>query len=99
MNVNLKNLIEYPKEGIVSKNILKNEKINVSLFCMAEGTDISEHTSTKSGIVNVLEGKGIFNLDGEDIDMEKGVFIFMKENAVHSLKAEQDTAFVLNLFN
>ena len=99
MNVNLKNLIEYPKEGIVSKNILKNEKINVSLFCMAGGADISEHTSTKSGIVNVLEGKGIFNLDGKKIGMEQGVFIFMKENAVHSLKAEQDTAFVLNLFN
>ncbi len=99
MNINLKNLIEYPKEGITSKNILKNEKIDVSLFCMSQGADISEHTSTKRGVVHVLEGKGIFNLEGKDINMERGVFIFMKENAVHSLKAEKDTAFILNLFN
>jgi len=99
MNINLKNLIEYPKEGIVSKNILKNEKIDATLFCMTKGTEMSEHTSTKSGIIHVLEGKGIFNLEGKDINMEQGVFIFMKKNAVHSLKAEEDTAFILNLFN
>jgi len=71
----------------------------VSLFCMAKGTDISEHTSTKQGFVHVLEGKGIFNLEGKDIIMEEGVFIFMKEDAVHSLKAEENTTFLLTLIN
>lgn len=94
---NLKELIEYPREGILSKEIIKN-KLNVTLFCMAEGTEISEHTSTKEGFVFVLEGKGVFNLEGEDIEMLPGVFISMKKNAVHSLKAEENTAFLLVLF-
>lgn len=97
MNKDLKNLIEYPSEGILSKIVKKNEKINCSLFCMAAGTDMSEHTSTKQGFVHVLEGKGIFNLDGEDIEMKEGVLIYMKENAVHSLKAEENTSFLLTL--
>ncbi|MFH1358297.1 MAG: cupin domain-containing protein [archaeon] len=97
MERKINNMIEYPKEGVLSKDIIKNEKLNVSLFCMAKGTDIGDHTSTKQGHVYVVEGKGIFNLEGEDIEMKPGVFIFMKENAVHSLKAEDDTSFILSL--
>ena len=93
----IKQMIEYPKEGIISKELVKNDKQDTGLFCMAGGTDISEHTSTKQGFVYVIEGKGIFNLEGEDIEMLPGVFIFMKENDKHSLKAEENTSFILSL--
>ena len=53
--------------------------------------------STKPGFVYVLEGKGIFNLEGKGINMAEGVFIPMKENAVHSLKVEENTSFILTL--
>jgi len=96
-NKNINEMIEYPEEGVLSKEIIKNNKLDVSLFCMTKGTEIGEHTSTKQGYVYVIEGKGVFNLKGEEIKMEKGVFIFMNENAVHSLKAEEDTAFILCL--
>ena len=96
---NIKEMIEYPLEGILSKEVVKNDKIEVSLFCMAKGTEISEHTSTKQGFVYVLEGKGIFNLEGKDIKMMPGVFIFMKARAVHALKAEESIAFILVLTN
>jgi nitric oxide dioxygenase len=94
---NIKKLIEYPNEGILSKELLKNDKIDVTLFCMAAGTEIGDHTSTKSGFVQVVDGKGSFNLEGEDIEMVSGVFIPMKENAVHSLKAGENTSFLLVL--
>jgi len=98
-NKNIKEIIEYPSEGIISKSIVKEEKFNVSLFCMAKDTEISEHTSTKQGTVYVVEGKGIFNLEGKDIEMTPGIIIYMKENAIHSLKAEENTAFILTLTN
>ena len=94
---NIIELIEYPKEGILSKEISKNDKIDVTLFCMALGTEIDEHTSTKQGFVYVVDGKGLFNLEGEEIEMIPGVFIPMRENAVHSLKAEENASFVLVL--
>ena len=62
MNKNINELIEYPKEGVLSKELIKTKKVNISLFCMAKGTDISEHTSTKEGFIYVLEGDGVFNL-------------------------------------
>lgn len=95
---NVKEMIEYPKEGILSKEVLKTEKFDSTLFIMAKSAELSEHTSTKEGIVHVLEGRGVFVLEGKEIKMAPGVFIYMKENAVHSLKAKENTAFVLILF-
>jgi len=94
---NLKNLIEYPSMGILSKVIEKNQKMNITLFCMAAGTDISSHTSTKQGFVYVIEGDGVFTLEGNEISMEAGRYIYMDENAIHSIKAIGDTSFLLVL--
>ena len=99
MNKNIKQMIEYPKQGILSKEIAKTSKQDVTLFCMAKGTDMGEHTSTKQGIVYVTEGKGVFNLEGKDIKMLPGTFIYLEKNAVHSLRAEENTAFILILLN
>ena len=98
MEKNIKQMIEYPEEGIISKEIIKDDKVDIGLFCMAKGTEMSDHTSVRPGFVHVIEGKGIFNLKGENIEMKPGVFINMEENAVHSLKAEENTAFILGLF-
>jgi len=99
MDKNILNMIEYSDEGVLSKVISKTDKLDVTLFCMSKGTNISEHTSTKQGFVYVVEGKGVFNLEGEDIEMIPGVFIYMKENVVHSLSAEENTTFILSLVN
>lgn len=98
-NKNIKEFIEYSENGILSKDLLKTSNLDATLFCMAKGTEISEHTSTKQGVIYVIEGKGIFNLEGQNIKMLPGVFIYMKENAVHSLTAEEDTSFLLILHN
>jgi len=94
---NIKEMISYSKGGILSKELIRNENSNVTLFCMAKGTEISEHTAKKRGFVYVIEGRGIFNLEGEKIVMERGVFIKLEKEAVHSLKAEEDTSFLLVL--
>ena len=97
-NLGINKIIEYPKQGIISKQIEDfGEKLEATLFCMAKGTKIGKHTSTREGIVYILEGNGIFNLQGKDIKMEKGVLISMKKNAVHSLSAKENTSFLLIL--
>ena len=96
-NKNLNKLIEYPKSGVLSKEIVKNKGENITLFCMAKGTEIGEHTSTKKAFVHVLEGEGIFTLKGKKIKMLPGIFIQMENNAVHSLKAIKNTSFMLYL--
>ena len=90
-------LISYSEGGILSKVLNSTSKNNVTLFCMAKGTEMTEHTSTREGLIYVVEGKGTFNLEGEDIKMMPDIMIFMPKNAKHSLKAEENTSFVLML--
>jgi len=93
----LNEMMEFPKEGIFSKVLTKSDNFNYTLMCLAAGADIDTHTSTKNGVVQVLKGKGTFKLFDEEIAMKPGKFIFMPENAPHSLKAEEDTAILLCL--
>ncbi|MDP3763464.1 MAG: cupin domain-containing protein, partial [bacterium] len=71
---NLDKLMEFPKEGIFSTVLARGEISNHTLMCMRKGTDISEHTSTREGVVTVLKGKGMFVLNGKPIKMNPGVF-------------------------
>mgnify|MGYP001607677619 FL=1 len=93
----LEKMMEFPKEGIFSKVLVKTDISNHTLFCMAKGSDMSEHTSTREAAVTVLKGKGTFVLRGKKIKMRPGVFIFMPKNAPHSLSADEDLAILLSL--
>lgn len=93
----LKERIEYPADGVLSKVLLKDNNCQYTLFCLAAGTEISEHTSTRNAVINVIEGQGILTLEGEEIHLKPGIFVFMRANAPHALKAEQSLAFLLTL--
>ncbi|MBP2030699.1 nitric oxide dioxygenase [Methanohalophilus levihalophilus] len=93
----LTELMQFPTEGIFSTVLAKSENYNYTLMCLAAGSDIDEHTSTKNGVVQVLKGKGKFRLFDQDIEMKEGVFIFMPKNAPHSLKADEDLSILLCL--
>jgi len=93
--MNLKKLIEYPKQGIISKDISRTKNENISLFCMAKGSSMDEHTSTKKVLVYVIEGSGVFNIGSKKISMKPGELITLEKNKKHSLKADKKTAFLL----
>ncbi len=94
---NTKELIQYSEKGILSKVLFKKNKMDTTLFCMSRGTSIDEHTSTRQGVVYVLEGEGTFKLEDKNIKMSSGVIIYMEKNAIHSLKAKENTSFILIL--
>lgn len=89
--------IEYPQSGVFSKVILKDHACQYTLFCLAANTEISEHTSTRNATVNVIEGRGLLTLSGQDIALEPGILVFIPANAPHALKAEDKLAFLLTL--
>lgn len=93
----LQDLIEYPTSGILSKVLLKDDNSQYSLFCLAAGTEIDEHTSTRNAVIIVVEGTGNLNLEGKDIALVPGVFIFMPANAPHAVQAKENLAFILAL--
>lgn len=95
----LKNLIEYPESGILSKIFVKDDHSQQNLFCLASGTVLEEHTSAKNATVMVLEGEGSLTLNGEKIDLTPGVLVYMPAHAPHALEASTNLAFWLILSN
>jgi quercetin dioxygenase-like cupin family protein len=93
----LEKVMKFPKEGIFSTVLAKSERYNYTLMCLSKGTNIDTHTSTKTGVVQVLKGKGIFTLGKQKIKMLPGVFIFMEKNSPHALKADENLAILLLL--
>lgn len=95
--IQLRETIEYPAAGVLNKVLVKDNNCQYSLLCLPAATEISEHSSARNATVNVIEGKGIITLEGKDIVLEPGVFIFMPARAPHALKAESNLAFILTL--
>ncbi len=93
----LQDLIEYPKSGILSKILLKDNNSQYSLFCLATGTEIDKHTSTRNAVITVVAGTGKLNLEGKDLALAPGVFVFMPANTSHAVQAQENLAFVLAL--
>lgn len=93
----LREQIEYPHTGVLSKVLLKDQAYQYTLLCLAANTEIAEHTSTRNATVNVIEGQGLLTLLGQDITLEPGVFVFMPANAPHALKSEGNLSFLLTL--
>ncbi|MFB2770881.1 globin domain-containing protein [Pelatocladus sp. BLCC-F211] len=95
---NLQDLIKYPTSGIISKVLLKDNNSQYSLFCLAAGTEIDKHTSTRNALITVVEGRGNINLEGKDIALASGVFVFIPANVSHAVQARENLAFVLALW-
>jgi len=64
---------------------------------LAAGTDIDEHTSTRNVVITVIEGTGNLNLEGKNIALAPGVFVFMAADAPHAVQAKENLAFTLAL--
>jgi quercetin dioxygenase-like cupin family protein len=78
---------EYSVNGIVSKKVLEKKTGNVTLFAFDEGQKLSEHTAPFDAMVQVLEGKGEFVINGKPFILESGKSIIMPANIPHAVNA------------
>ncbi|NJR63353.1 MAG: cupin domain-containing protein [Cyanobacteria bacterium CRU_2_1] len=90
----LRNQIEYATEGVRRKLIAKDEQRQAVLVCLKAGTRLLRHASSYDGFITVIEGEGIFTLEGQDIALEPGMFIALPAHAVHSVRAIGNLAFL-----
>ncbi len=95
MEKQIEELIDYTDGGIVSKEVVKDGSLDVTLFCMGSGQSIGEHTSSKKGFLYVIEGEGVFSFKDENTKMNAGKLIFIEEGEVHALQATTDLSFLL----
>jgi quercetin dioxygenase-like cupin family protein len=87
--------VSYSDGSIVSKNVLKRDTGNVSLFAFDKGEGLSEHTAPFDAIVQVVDGKAEITIGTKIHLLEKGDSIIMPANIPHALKAVERYKMIL----
>jgi quercetin dioxygenase-like cupin family protein len=80
-------LAAYQEGTIVSRQIVKTEMGNVTLFAFAIGQELSEHTAPFDALVHVLDGEVEIRISGNAYTLKTGDAILMPANEPHAVKA------------
>ena len=68
--LNLKDLVAYQEGQVVSKTLVQNEVVSMTIFSFDKGEEISTHAAGGDAMVTVLEGKGRFTVADEVFYLE-----------------------------
>ncbi len=96
--INPASAVEFQKNGIVSKQLLKKESGNATLFAFDEGESLTEHTSTFEALAYVLEGEMQFTIGGKTFRVKGGELINLPANIPHGLTANKSSKMFLVMF-
>ena len=90
-------LVSYQAGSVVSRQIVKQEKGNVTLFAFDAGQELSEHTAPFDALVQVIDGETEITISGKPIRVKAGEMVVMPANQPHALKAVSRFKMVLTM--
>lgn len=85
----LADLVEIQKGQIVSKTLVQNQSVSVTLFAFDKGEEISTHESNGDAMVTVLEGTGKFTVDGTEFILNEGETLVMPAKKPHAVYGQE----------
>jgi len=97
LHIELDGAVEFAKDGIVSKTLVKKPGFEVGLYCMASGQALSEHTTVFHAVVHVIRGKGVFSLGDVEHPAVPGAWFYMPPDQVHAVRSDDDLVFLLTI--
>ena len=68
----LKDQVSYQEGQIVSKTLVQNEAVSITLFAFDKGEEISTHESGGDAFVTCLDGTGEITIDGVKYELHEG---------------------------
>ena len=83
--------------AIVSKVIHRDGLVNVTVFGLDAGEELTEHQASSAAIVQVLAGRLRFTADGEELDAGPGFWLHMAPDTAHAVVAVEPTVMLLTL--
>lgn len=86
--MNLTDTINYQKDAVVSKQLLKKETGTVTTFAFDKGQGLSEHTAPFDAMVVILDGEAEIIISSKVNIVKSGEMIIMPANEPHALKAK-----------
>ncbi len=85
----LKNLVDYQDHQVVSKTLVQNDTVSMTLFAFDKDEEISTHASGGDAMVTVLEGTGRFTVDGQVFLLSEGETLIMPKEIPHAVYGQE----------
>lgn len=79
--------VQYSSGSVVSKQVIKAQTGNITLFAFDAGEGLSEHSAPFDAFVQILDGKAEITIGGKLHNLVQGEYIVMPANIPHALKA------------
>ncbi|MGD9696197.1 MAG: cupin domain-containing protein [Thermoleophilia bacterium] len=89
--------IDVPAAGTLSRTLHADDDLRVVVFGFSEGEELTEHTSSRTAIVQVLRGELELTLDGETITAREGAWVHMDVGLRHAVRARTTAVMLLTL--
>ncbi|MFZ2537873.1 MAG: cupin domain-containing protein [Oscillospiraceae bacterium] len=87
--ISLAQQVEIMQGQVVSKTLAQNKAISITVFAFDKDEEISSHDSTGDAMVTILEGSGIFTVDGKEYVLNQGETLVMPAQKPHSVFAKE----------
>ena len=85
----LRDQLTYQQGQVVSKTLVQNDAVSVTLFAFEKDEEISTHESGGDAMVTVLEGTGRFTIEGDVFTLHGGETIIMPAKKPHAVYGEE----------
>lgn len=89
--------VDYAIGAIVSKNVLKKDTGNISLFAFDKGETLSTHTAPFDATVQVLDGKAKIIIGESQFYLNAGDSVIMPAGIPHSVEATEKFKMLLTM--
>jgi len=83
----LSGLLEYQDGSIVSRTLVDSEAVTLTVFALAEGQTISEHSAPHDALLQVLEGTARVRIDDETHELAAGEAVVFPADVPHAVAA------------
>ena len=93
----LKDQVEYQEGQVVSKTLVQNDYVSVTVFSFDKGEEISTHASGGDAMVTVLDGTGRFTVGGEIFILTEGETLIMPKDVPHAVYGEEQFKMLLTV--
>lgn len=91
----LKEQIQYQTGQVVSKTLVQNDAVSITLFSFDKDEEISTHASGGDAFVTCLDGIGRITIDGTAYELTEGQSIVMPAGHPHAVYGKEQFKMLL----
>ena len=84
-----------PQDGILSRVLHKDEKLNVTLFGFSTGQELSTHSAPTPALLYFLQGEADLRLGSDMVHAKAGSFVYMPPTLPHGISAKTPVMMLL----